>query len=183
MGHWRSSLNNEPYFTQLLQICSVVQGYFRLLPIVLIHHGTVLYARPQAHPISWTIHSLVHMVVQWEFHSLFRSVRLYFSHHLTKSINVIYFASVRFRSFSTQKTTNSPCAPSAGRVRRSRREPKKRDSQWPVYVDRFAPHVVCTQCSSWRLTLCEFLRWRICFGILLISPLRGVSRGWGCGLA
>jgi hypothetical protein len=37
-----SGLNDESYFSQLLQIC-VVQKYFRLLPIVLTHHGTVVH--------------------------------------------------------------------------------------------------------------------------------------------
>ena len=58
---------------------------------------------------------------------------------------------------------------------RSRRESKNGPSM--TCLCRFAPHVVCTQCSSWRLILCGFLKWRNCFRILLMSPLRPLA--WG----
>ena len=110
-----------------------------------------------------------------QLHNLFRFMRLHFSYHRTKKpITTIYFACVRFRYLSSSKNHNLSLRSSRWSDR-SRRESKNGPSM--TCLCRFAPHVVCTQCSSWRLILCGFLKWRNCFRILLMSPLRPLA--WG----
>ena len=87
-----------------------------------------------------------------QLHKLFRSVRCACLPS-QESYQTPYILPVSGSVLLNSKTTNSSCAPPAGRIEADENHIK--NGPLTTCLCRFAPHVVCTQCSFWPLISCD----------------------------
>ena len=111
-------------------------------------HAQSIFSTPQQ-PSLYSICLQPRICQSHQLHNLFWSMRLHFSyHHTRKPTNALYILPVSDSVSFQLKKPQSLCALPAGRVEA---DGTQKNGPSMTCLCRFAPHVVCTQCSFWPL--------------------------------